>query len=324
MAGMEILGVKPRDAVEFVALMRRLKQESQLTYRQLEERAAARGEILARSTLADVLGGKRLPRPELLTAFVHACGRGSEATAWLDALDVIARGEALEHGLDKADPAPTEPAEAAPTEPVRHGQPSDKRFKGHLLPLTMAAAFGAVTASVAWMLIPFGRPAGDVQHTESTTSGIWSTLPRGWVRLRPVTALHLCLTDGRVQNYRYVPLVAVQRPCDEVAPQTTLLEPTGEGNYRIQWHHPDYGRGCLKALSEGPGAGLLEPRDDCEQGSSFEIEPSGLYGSGQYVLRVKGQGCVGIVGSSTAEGTEAEMEPCVGKGGQVFVIDLLP
>ncbi|WP_010312145.1 helix-turn-helix domain-containing protein [Saccharopolyspora spinosa] len=100
---MEILGVKPRDVVEFVTLMRRLKQESQLTYRQLEERAAARGEILARSTLADVLGGKRLPRPELLTAFVHACGRGSEATAWLDALDVIARREALEHGLGKAD-----------------------------------------------------------------------------------------------------------------------------------------------------------------------------------------------------------------------------
>ncbi|WP_010312147.1 hypothetical protein [Saccharopolyspora spinosa] len=40
----------------------------------------------------------------------------------------------------------------------------------------MAVAFGAVTASMAWMLIPFGRLAGDVRRVEFTTPGAWSTL----------------------------------------------------------------------------------------------------------------------------------------------------
>ncbi|MFD6327694.1 hypothetical protein ACFWOL_33870 [Streptomyces sp. NPDC058442] len=34
----------------------------------MEERAAQQGEVLPRSTLADVLGGSALPRPELLAA----------------------------------------------------------------------------------------------------------------------------------------------------------------------------------------------------------------------------------------------------------------
>ncbi|MFF9063604.1 hypothetical protein ACF09K_33710 [Streptomyces sp. NPDC014882] len=46
-----------RNAAEFVELLRRLKEQSGLTYRQIEERAAESGEVLARSTLADVLGG---------------------------------------------------------------------------------------------------------------------------------------------------------------------------------------------------------------------------------------------------------------------------
>ncbi|MFE7120297.1 RICIN domain-containing protein, partial [Streptomyces sp. NPDC057654] len=123
-----------------------------------------------------------------------------------------------------------------------------------------------------------------------------------------------------VRDRRYPSLVAVQRPCDAVAPQTTSLEPAGDGLYRIQWTHPDYGKGCLKALTGGGGAGLLEPRDNCEDGSLFSVEPSGEPGLGGYVLRVAGRGCVGIARSSTAEGAEAVMQPCTGKGRQVFLI----
>ncbi|MFD7812875.1 ATP-binding protein [Streptomyces sp. NPDC059785] len=54
--------------------MRRLKERSGLTYRQLEERAAERGEVLARSTTADVLRRPALPRPDVVVAFVRACG----------------------------------------------------------------------------------------------------------------------------------------------------------------------------------------------------------------------------------------------------------
>lgn len=152
-------------------------------------------------------------------------------------------------------------------------------------------------------------------------SDIGPALLSGWVRIRPVTAPDLCLTDGRVLDRRYTPLVAVQRPCTKVTPQATKLEAMGGDTYRIQWHHPDYGKGCLEALEEGAGAGLLEPNDDCAQGSRFHLEPSGPYADSKYVLRVAGQGCVGIKASATFEGAEAVMGRCVGKGGQVFFIE---
>lgn len=80
-----------RDAGELIASMRQLKQRSGLTYRQLEQRAAARGEVLARSTLADLLNGERLPRPEVLAAFVRACGEEAAVEVWLRARHRLAR-----------------------------------------------------------------------------------------------------------------------------------------------------------------------------------------------------------------------------------------
>ncbi|MEU9956186.1 XRE family transcriptional regulator [Streptomyces sp. NPDC050982] len=82
-----------RNAAEFAARLRRLKDRSGLSYRQLEERAAERGEVLPRSTLADVLRHDALPRPEMLTAFLNACGAGHEAEAWLAARNRIAETE---------------------------------------------------------------------------------------------------------------------------------------------------------------------------------------------------------------------------------------
>ena len=43
------------DPAEFVEMLRELKDRSRLTYRQLEQRAAATGDVLARSTAADIL-----------------------------------------------------------------------------------------------------------------------------------------------------------------------------------------------------------------------------------------------------------------------------
>jgi len=84
---------EPQNAAEFAARLRRLKDRSGLSYRQLEERAAERGEVLPRSTLADVLRHDALPRPEMLTAFLNACGAGHEAEAWLAARNRIAESE---------------------------------------------------------------------------------------------------------------------------------------------------------------------------------------------------------------------------------------
>lgn len=80
------------DAAGFVELMRQLKQQSGLTYRQLEERATGRGEVLARSTLADALRSDSLPHAETLAVFLRACGEDRYLKVWLEARDRIASG----------------------------------------------------------------------------------------------------------------------------------------------------------------------------------------------------------------------------------------
>lgn len=298
--------LSPQDAhnaAEFAELLRQLRKRSGLSYRELEKRAKERGDALARSSLADVLNGKRLPRPELLIAFVQACG-DNRVELWLRALGKIGAEEVS----SDVPPAPPDP---------------DRRIRTWHLVLTSAVIASVVLAVFAGTRRTTAQK-DTVDGTTSSTGVVSPTLPSGWIRLRPTTAPHLCLTDGRVRDKRYTPLVAVQRPCDQVAPQTTRLEPMGGDLYRIQWHHPDYGVGCLKALSEGRGTGLVEPWDICEESSLFHIEPSGDPGGNTYVLRVEGQGCVGILDSDTAEGTEAVMGRCVGKGGQVFIIEPTP
>ncbi|MER7763312.1 helix-turn-helix domain-containing protein [Streptomyces sp. NPDC097619] len=106
-----------RDAIEFIDLMRALKERSGFTYRQLEERAAARGEVLARSTLAGVLGGRTLPRPELLAVFVRACGDGERTGEWLQAWGRLA-GAAAEPPAGPAVTAATDPAPVPPAAPA--------------------------------------------------------------------------------------------------------------------------------------------------------------------------------------------------------------
>lgn len=80
------------DPAEFVDLLRRLKDRSRLTYRQLEQRAAAAGDVLARSTAADILRRSTLPRPEVVAAFVRACGAEDQVETWLRARHRLAVG----------------------------------------------------------------------------------------------------------------------------------------------------------------------------------------------------------------------------------------
>jgi hypothetical protein len=81
------------DPAAFMAALRRLKAWSGLSYRQLERRATEAGHTLPYSTAATMLGRERLPREELVVAFVTACGvRGDEAETWADARTTIACG----------------------------------------------------------------------------------------------------------------------------------------------------------------------------------------------------------------------------------------
>ncbi|MDF5752644.1 peptidoglycan-binding domain-containing protein [Spongiactinospora sp. TRM90649] len=71
---------------EFVAEMRRLRAYSGQTFRQLERKAEAAGDVLPHSTLVAALHRDRLPREELLRAFTRACGCSPEAAVhWMEA-----------------------------------------------------------------------------------------------------------------------------------------------------------------------------------------------------------------------------------------------
>ncbi|KAA6223488.1 XRE family transcriptional regulator [Streptomyces albofaciens JCM 4342] len=324
-----------RDVTEFLAMLRDLKERRGLTYRQLEQRAAEQGEVLARSTLADVLGGRRLPRPEVLAVFVRACGEGERLAAWLEARENVAA-------------RPTADAAApAPEHPWRRRLSSRAHRRTPLL-LAAAAALVAVGAT-AWALTSGGTPTGAAAGTpgrhetsagaptpdqrrsgrgDDTATGAQAgaqrAVPAGWIRIRPAAAPALCVTEGLVQDGRYDDLVAVQRPCGDVAPQRTELEPAGSHLYRISWVHPGRGKGCLTALSGGPADGLLEPRNTCGEASGFRVEstPSGTGGKhARYVFRTDAQQCLGIRDSRTAPGAEVMLQRCTGGTAQEFLID---
>ncbi|MER6006812.1 hypothetical protein ABT120_50330 [Nonomuraea angiospora] len=83
------------DASTFMAGLRALKAWSGLSFRQLERRASAAGGALPSSTASTMLGKNRLPREELLVAFVRGCGPGEEhVRAWVAARTKIIKGTA--------------------------------------------------------------------------------------------------------------------------------------------------------------------------------------------------------------------------------------
>jgi hypothetical protein len=329
-----------QDLQAFSELLRLLKARSGLSYRQLEERAAAVGDVLPRSSVSCMLNRELPPRHDLLIAFVRACGEGDRVAQWVEARDRVAAAH-------RSDPvtavlatsvAPSEPNSQPNSRPVSGPNPEPtsepaperaiaSRLRTWLRHPRRRLAAVVVAVSAAVLTVVAALQNSPEQQTKAGSSlgtnsppGTGHAPPSGWVTIHIASDPKLCLSDGRVRDLRYTPLVAVQRPCESAAPQSTLLEPVGGGLYRLQWHHPDYGKGCLKALTSGSGAGLLEPMDDCADGSLLRVEPSGKLALGRFVLRVEGQGCVGIVRSSAAAGAEAVMQRCSGNGRQVFLI----
>ncbi|MGK5740213.1 tetratricopeptide repeat protein [Micromonospora sp. URMC 103] len=75
-----------RTPAEFVASLRALKEWSGLSYRVIERRAREAGDHLPASTVATMLGRKSLPRLDLLSALVRACGTDPEdVRRWIEA-----------------------------------------------------------------------------------------------------------------------------------------------------------------------------------------------------------------------------------------------
>ncbi|MFK3982940.1 peptidoglycan-binding protein [Micromonospora sp. NPDC050397] len=106
---------------EFVALLRQLRDDSGLTYREIERRAVAAGHWLPRSTLATLLSRTTLPREELVVALLTACGTpSSELERWRRVRQELADGSRVAVGPDRPTPTPTPTPNAEP-EPVSVG-----------------------------------------------------------------------------------------------------------------------------------------------------------------------------------------------------------
>ncbi|WP_210577328.1 hypothetical protein [Streptomyces sp. GESEQ-4] len=140
------------DAAAFVAALRRLKAWSGLSYRRLERRAADAGHTLPYSTAATMLGRERLPRAELVAAFVAACGlRGAEAEAWVDARSRIACG-GVDAGGSVGRPSErplvvTPPVRSGPMEAVPLRRPQPLRWAPIAAAVLLTALLGGALAS---------------------------------------------------------------------------------------------------------------------------------------------------------------------------------
>ncbi|RZQ62222.1 RICIN domain-containing protein [Amycolatopsis suaedae] len=279
-----------RDATGFVAAMQDLRLRSGYTLRQLEGRAAACGDVLPRSTVADIPRRQTLPRPELVAAFVRACGEQDRLGEWMAAYRRAAR----------------------PAEPDR--LPAARAITTVLV-LAACAALGATLVVTAGAGPEKPRSAAPVLAVASAGT---------WARIRPVPAPRLCLSAGIERTGRYRSEVAVQRPCGEPGPRT-LLQPAGDELTSIRWEHPvDATLGCLTVLDDGPAANLVEPRDECRLGGSqlFRLEHAGA--DAYRVRRAGTEHCLGVHDGETVPGAEIVQQPCGDHSHQRFHIDINP
>ncbi|WP_058042036.1 XRE family transcriptional regulator [Streptomyces roseifaciens] len=280
---------RARDAGEFTDRMRRLKERSGLTYRELEQRAQDRGEVLPRSTLSDVLQRQSLPRPELLVAFLHVCGVEDEReiAAWLETRTRIEGASG-----------------------------SRRRLRSKPLAAAVAVIAVLLLAAGVWTLLP------DDEGEARTPA---AAAVRGWVEIRPARAPHLCLTEGRDRSGAYTSAIAAQRPCKEARPPHTYLKPVHDGPdapHYIEWHHPTHGRGCLTIRRSAPAKGMLEPWDACTRANKdqqFRVEPAGT--ESRYRLRAESTSqCIGISSDDTRPEAEAVEKRCADGPEQQFLI----
>ncbi|MFC9228566.1 helix-turn-helix domain-containing protein [Streptomyces decoyicus] len=349
-----------RSAEEFMAALRALKARSGLTLRQLESRAADRGDVLPRSTVADILRKQTLPRPDLVAALVRACGEQDRLAEWTRAWKRLACE------VPVADTGPTDagPADAAltdadtdaSTEGDGDGAPSHEPqtsppVAGSALtpqagqetkpglrrrPLVLVAAAVLVGGAVTGLLLAYDLTTSPSRTSQSHATDAARARPPeilpvrsagSWARIRPARPAGLCLTAGRERSGRYRSEVAVQRPCTEPGPRT-FLQPAAGDLTAIKWEHPvTKGMGCLTILDSGPAQGLVEPQQNCQTDKDaqlFRIERYSPTAQGYRLRRAQTDLCLGIRDGAAAAGAEAVQEPCGARPAQRFLIDLIP
>ncbi|MEV2192676.1 helix-turn-helix domain-containing protein [Streptomyces phaeochromogenes] len=339
-----------RNAAEFAARLRQLKDRSGLSYRQLEERAAERSEVLPRSTLADVLRHEALPRPEMLTAFLNACGAGAEAEGWLAARNRIAETE----------PSGTRPDQEQDegrnqnrnqdrnqnqnqAEDQEHEQEHEQaheyeqeRAHAHVQPpggpdasapnpgagppprhrrlRSLVGSRRRLSGAVLTLLVLAGGGYLASAASDDGADGDGASPVPGTYQIRSLTS-SLCISerDGEETGSVY------QFDCARGL-LTYALEDQGDGVYRIRSLHPVFGYGCLGVTGGSTRGGARMADDYCgHRGNAerFRLKPvatDGAQGSrgprGYRIMPLHTGSCVSVPGGSKKSWAPVLQLPC--------------
>ncbi|MGW1493070.1 RICIN domain-containing protein [Streptomyces sp. NPDC002402] len=317
-------------SAEFVASMQALKDWSGLTYRELTARAEAVGDVLPRSTVANMLGRSTVPREELVAAFVRACGCGpGAAETWLRVRKELSRRErqsdevprydtvateteAGQHGVGEPEPGP---GTMAPTPPG----PPRRPWRARVVLLAAVVALGAIALAVTLTVRDSDDPRDEPQGVRKETFLPSGRPPEG-VPLR-IRAVHsgLCLAEDGSQNGQLR-----QQPCAPgTIPRFNLraVEPA----WRIVTFHKKFGWGCSGVQEESMEVGA--PLEDQECGKrgpaeAFRLEPVGKPVRGYRLRPLHSDLCAGVAEAATKPGAELRQLTCTkDMKGQLFAFD---
>ncbi|WP_370414959.1 helix-turn-helix domain-containing protein [Streptomyces fradiae] len=309
-----------RTPADFVAHLRRLKTRSGLTYRELSTRATALGEVLPRSTVANMLSRATLPREELLAVFVRACGAGEgEAAEWEAVRRELAAGAGDAGEEETRSEPPVWPGGAEPEagreavpelepglEPEPGAGPGGRRRLGLVGVIGVAGLVLAAVSVVA--LVRDGTPA----HGGGP--------PEGPVTIRAVDS-GLCLGERRGDRSGQVRQLA----CADAGVPRYSLKRLADAHWRLVTAHPDYGPGCSGLPSGGriPDAAL----EDSECGDPTRIESFTLtpHGPGYRIAPADSatpDTCITVTDTPGAEGAPLTQAPCRADArGQLFAFE---
>ncbi|MER6915136.1 XRE family transcriptional regulator [Streptomyces sp. NPDC000594] len=273
----------------FVAALRTMKTVTGLTYRQLEQKAAAEGRFVGRSTLANALTRDKLPSEAVVLAVVKGCGGCDEAAEeWLTARRRIAErwegtrgGEGARdrwHGGECGDGChgtvcyPRNPARgtgesvsggrAGPAPPAPEERPMagtgrrrllDRLFswwRGSRGSVVVPLSALAVIAAVLWADQSQEAGAGSREPAAAGPS-LSPPLPRGTYLMS--TASDHCLAEGAEAPERVIG-VAYMTACRKGQTEVTLRV-TPAGTYRFVLPSPGGGPDrCLGVADAGTAA----------------------------------------------------------------------
>ncbi|MDV5148449.1 hypothetical protein R1T08_30870 [Streptomyces sp. SBC-4] len=330
---------KVRNAAEFVACLQALKDWSGLTYRELAVRAEARGEVLPRSTVANMLARATVPREELLVTFVRACGvEPSGLEEWQAVRKELAVRGVYEpvaaDPVEGADPAagpdsaqaahalavgpsvvwPGGPAESPDDAPDARRPGPRSRIRRALV--ATVALTGLVLAGVSVVAV---LRDGHGAHPPR----LLTAPAAGDVRIR-VIGQDLCLGERRGSRSGQIHQV----PCADAKVPLYSLKETGGGRWRIVSDHPDYGPGCSGIPSGGRIPDAAYEDSECGDPSrveEFALEPYGTPVEGYRIVpagSATSGSCVTVVGDRSAAWARLAQAPCApDAAGQLFSFD---